>query len=207
MRIKNQKANYKRYVELEKQNYDKIVNWLKTNVTEESKSKAKIIQSKLLDFFTKVKKPTVVQTNNLLNLLKVKYLQGYDITFYTDYVNSLDDDETLFFDIYLNMGGYYMRQLIQHNCLPNIFGKKIILDLEVTDEEISMAVRERTIIELPRRSAWCRTCTTWRIKVLYARKHGGAQLYFWRKQGIVKGTPYHRYRIKKGVPSERRHSK
>lgn len=147
MRIKNQKANYKRYVELEKQNYDKIVNWLKTNVTEESKSKAKIIQSKLLDFFTKVKKPTVVQTNNLLNLLKVKYLQGYDITFYTDYVNSLDDDETLFFDIYLNMGGYYMRQLIQHNCLPNIFGKKIILDLEVTDEEISMAVRERTIIE------------------------------------------------------------
>lgn len=147
MRIKNQKANYKRYVELEKQNYDKIVNWLKTNVTEESKSKAKIIQSKLLDFFTKVKKPTVVQTNNLLNLLKVKYLQSYDITFYTDYVNSLDDDETLFFDIYLNMGGYYMRQLIQHNCLPNIFGKKIILDLEVTDEEISMAVRERTITE------------------------------------------------------------
>lgn len=145
IRIKNIKANKEAYINTEKSVYNEIVTWIKTNINEQTKSKAKIIQQKLLDFFTQTKKPTTIQVNNLLTLLKSKYLPNYPITLYSEVVNSIDNDKTLYFNVFLNLGGYYNRQLIQENCHPNIDGKPVILDIEITDLELSNIIKEITL--------------------------------------------------------------
>ena len=146
MRIKNEKANKTRYINTEKTVYNEIVTWIKANITEQTKSKAKIIQQKLLDFFAQTKKPTTIQVNNLLTLLKSKYLSNYpSITLNHNVINSIDNDKTLYFNVFLNLGEYYNRQLIQENCHPNIDGKPVILDIEITDLELSNIIKELTL--------------------------------------------------------------
>lgn len=146
IRIKNIKANKEAYINTEKSVYNEIVTWIKTNINEQTKSKAKIIQQKLLDFFAQTKKPTTIQVNNLLTLLKSKYLKSYPaITLWFDVVNSIDNDKTLYFNVFLNLGEYYNRQLIQENCHPNIDRKPVILDIEITDLELSNIIKETTL--------------------------------------------------------------
>lgn len=147
IRLKNHKANEARYIEAEKNAYDTIVSWLNTNITEESKSKCKIVQSKLLDFFKTHKKPTSTKVQTLLKALKAKYLSSSypTIKFTTDIATSIFDEKALLFNIYLNFNGYYSRQVIRDNHFPSIDGKPEILDIEITKSELNIAVEQKAI--------------------------------------------------------------
>lgn len=152
MRIVNQKAEHDRYVAMEKQVYDTIVTWLKAHINEQTKSKMKIIQGKLLDFFKQNSKPTSIQVLALLTTLKNQYLPNGltnnpydDISLLLQIINTLDNDTTLYFDIYVDFNGIYRRRLIQSNKYPNIDGKPEILNIEITDKELSQRVKEITI--------------------------------------------------------------
>ena len=145
MRIKNEKANREQYLAIEKANYDKLAKWYKDTMSEVLKSKCKIIQTKLLDFFAKKKKPTNEEVNEIVTEV-TKYLKSYhDIKIDIDIVNSLDFDKTMFFSIYIDFNGFYRRCLIQENCHPNIDKKPVILDIEITPGEISEYVKNETI--------------------------------------------------------------
>lgn len=152
MRIVNQKQEHSRYVAMEKQVYDNIVSWLKTHINEQTKSKLKIIQGKLLDFFKANPRPTNMQVLTLLTSLKNQYLPNGitgtpfdDITLFPKVINSLDDGKTMYFDIFVDFNGIYQRRLIQSNIYPNIDGKPEILNIEITDKELSQRVKEITI--------------------------------------------------------------
>lgn len=148
MRIKNQTAEKSRYIEIEKKTYNKIVSWIKNNVDESLKSKAKIIQAKLFDFFKKEKRPTTTKVVSFLNLLKTKYLSSYNtVNIRFNVINSIDNQETLFFNVFLDFNGIYTRPLIERNILPNIDGKTILLNIEIKDEELSEVIKKRTIEE------------------------------------------------------------
>lgn len=138
MRIKNQKANEQKYKLLERQAYDRLVSWYKTNVTEVLKAKCKLVQEALLEFFKCCKKPTTTQVLAKVEELENKYLSHFQkVRCKVDYVNSLDDGKALFFNIDIDFNGFYRRKLVQENGQPNIDRKPVILDIEITDEEIS----------------------------------------------------------------------
>lgn len=154
MRLKNQKAEHDRYVAMEKQVYNTIVTWIKGHINEQTKSKMKIIQGKLLDFFKQNSKPTSIQVLALLTTLKNQYLPNGltnnpydDISLLLQIINTLDNDTTLYFDIYVDFNGIYRRRLIQSNQYPNIDGKPQILDIEITKDELADKVKEIAITE------------------------------------------------------------
>jgi len=150
MRIVNQKSNHDAYVEAEKTAYDTFTTWLKENINEQVKSKCKIIQSWLLEFFKLNKKPTFSQVQTYCNNLKSQYLPNSsyeDMNIVITKVNSLDNDKTFYFDIFIDFNGIYQRQLIQSNCMPNKDGKPIILDIEITDDELDERIKQQAIID------------------------------------------------------------
>lgn len=146
IRIKNQKVNEEKYKKIESNVYDEIVNWYTININEQTKSKIRIIQSKLLDFFAKVNHPTTMQIKALLTLLNRKYLTEYpDITLHYKATNSLENDNVVYFIIYVNFNNIYTRNLIENNKFPEIDGKKIILNIEIEKDELSEIIKDRTI--------------------------------------------------------------
>lgn len=148
MRIKNQKANEEKYKELEVKAYDSLVEWYRKNVDEVLKSKFKIMQDALLEFFRKCKKPSSTQVLELIGGLRQKYISKYpDIHLCIKYTNSIDDDNAIFFTVYAVFNEFYTRYLIQENRHPNIDGKPVILDIEITDDEISEYVRAKALAD------------------------------------------------------------
>lgn len=150
MRIVNQRTEHDNYVNAEKTCYDTFVTWINLNINEQVKSKAKIIQSLLLDYFKEHKKPTFTQVQTFCNSLKSQYLPNTsynDISIVIVKVNSLDNDKTFYFDIFIDFNGIYQRQLIQSNCMPNNDGKPIILDIEITDDELDERIKQQAIID------------------------------------------------------------
>lgn len=148
MRIKNQKANAKKYKAIEQAVYNELILWLRNNLDETLKSKSKIIQDKLLLFFDRNQRPQTTQVTEFCSELLNKYLLLYpDVKLLVGITNSLDDDKCLFFDIYLKLGKYYERLLIQQNRHPNIDGKDVILDIEITQSEIDDYCRTTALVE------------------------------------------------------------
>jgi hypothetical protein len=146
IRLKNKREERRFNSYLKKAN-DEITQWINANITEELKQKCANIQSRLLEWFRKHKRPESTKVQTFLNALKEKYLEeSYPrVKFILEIGNPLEFGYAAHFNIYLSFNNYWNRFVIMGNKRPTLLGKPYILNIEPTEEEIEIAVETKAI--------------------------------------------------------------
>lgn len=146
IRLKNKREEHQLNSYLRKAN-DEITRWINENITEELKQKCATIQNHLLEWFRTHKRPESTKVQMFLNALKEKYLEeSYpQVKFILEIGNPIELGHVTHFNIYLSFNNYWNRFVIMGNKHPHLIGKKYILNIEPTDDEINIAVETKAI--------------------------------------------------------------
>ena len=145
IRLKNKREERRFNPYLKKAN-DEITRWINANITEELKQKCANIQSRLLEWFRTHKHPESTKVQVFLNALKEKYLEAYpQVKFILEIGKPIEFGYATHYNIYLSFNNYWNRFVIMGNKRPMLLGKPYILNIEPTDEEITIAVETKAI--------------------------------------------------------------